>query len=406
MTEILSGSRAEKTRDLRLPPVSWLAWLLSPLRVFAGVLGLGMLSGWGSQIWTNDVDAALRPAWMLLHRGTWRLPASLVVAGETHPGGLSDRPAGMVLLSMPGEVLARHPSRDGVLVLAVLLSAGSAALLVDLLGWRAWLALAGSPLLYVAARTLWPETVGVACMVGCWWLLRRTSLVWPVVPLVALATACRPPLGALIAALVAVELLPHLAGRRRLAALVPGSAGIAAGLAVSVGYCRLVFGSWSPVAGYPVSSVFQPAAFVVGLVSPARGLLVWSPWVLAARFAGWRDAAPVALAAGYTLSSWALFGAWGGSGWAGYRYAIPLAVVIADRCTLRLSSWLVRLLVAWSVGLGVCVEVLVRLAPMPRLSLSLGVPAVVPAVAGLGAVAVVLAVPLLREWGWSRVRTA
>lgn len=307
----------------------------------AGVLALGFGYVRGQ---TTDVASAVGAGWSLVHRGTLAVPAAWAVPGETvttHAGLVSDRPVGMVLVSAVSQVFAfRGPSPWGVLVVTAALVAATVAGFLRVWPRLGWVAFAASPFLAVAGRTLWPETVICAAYVAGLHVFRRPWL-WPLcVPLVAFVTVCRLPAGVLAAALLAAG----LRGRYRAAPLV----GLATGVLALIAYGSAVFGTASPAGAYPVSHHLAWAAVATGLVSPARGLLVWSPWLLAVRLPRcWR--VPAALVAAYVLGTWLLYDAWSGAGWAGYRYALPLVLVAAPH--LRLTTWS-RPLVGWSVGLA------------------------------------------------------
>lgn len=324
--------------------------------------------GWGTSTGTTDVDSAAGAAWMLLHRHTLALPAALRVHDETvRVGGsfFSDRPLGMILASVPGQLGAVAPSRFGVLVLAALLIAGTVAALIHLWGPLAWPAVLGTPFLFVAGRTLWPETIGLCCL-ALVLLARRQGKAWALLPLVLVATMCRLPFGLL---LLGVVLLLEVGRpiRSRGAAL----AGFAGGLLALVIYSRFLFGSWSPLGGYPVAHHLTLSSLALGLFSPARGLLLWSPWLLLIRPVGrWRWV--LVLAGCYVAGSWLLYDAWGGAGWVGYRYALPFAVLAAP--SLRLpATRLGVLLLGWSVALGLLVEGLVPFVAARRDPWSSGV---------------------------------
>lgn len=363
--------------------------------------------GWASAS-TNDIDSALRAAWTLLHQATFVQPRSLAVPGEavrTAGGWLSDRPLGMIFASLPGEVVPSSPSRFGVFLVAVVLSSATAALLWWVFGVRALLALLGCPLLYVADRSLWPEAVGCAGLAvvlaaghargvvgfsgsGPWPRVsvaarpggpaRSAAAGWAVAAAgaVLVVTLCRAPLGFTLAT-VAVLLL----GRRGLLAVV--ASGLA--LVVLVVYAHALFGTWSLAGGYTTPHRVQLGGLVVGLFSPARGVLVWSPWLLMVRPRSPRQWGLAAGLVGYTVAVWLGFDAWGGTGWAGYRYAVPLAVGVVGLVELR--SLLARVLVGWSVGLGVVLLVAVRFVVQDRNALALGAP---PAVLFVGAVGALL----------------
>jgi hypothetical protein len=135
--------------------------------------------------------------------------------------------------------------------------------------------------------------------------------------------------------------------------------GVLAGVGCLVAYSHVVFGLSSPAGRYPVAHKFDLSSLWVGLLSPARGILWWSPWLLFVRVRRDRYAVVLAITAAYVLGSWLTYDAWGGEGWAGYRYAVPLAVLAAP--CLRSPSgrpwlWLFDMAIAWSCAVAIVAE--------------------------------------------------
>jgi hypothetical protein len=343
----------------RKPTLGTLPWLAA---LVAG--GLAYLSGYQARAWVNDTDAAVQPAWALVHHGTLRVPDDQFVPLEfvrTGHGVYSNRPLGMILASVPGQLFsAREPSELGSAVIAAVLCAAIAFVMVRMFGRVGLVAVFGAPLLYVAGRTLWPETVGLLGLLIVLALARRAptrrGALVGVTVVVAAVTICRLPLGLLLVPLAAVWADDDTARRWwRSRTLLAALAGFAIGALVLGAYARWQFGSWSPAAEYPGDRTSHWAAVLIGLFSPVRGLLFWSPFVLTARLTR-RGATAVAWAAAYTLGTWFLYNVWGGQGYVGYRYALPLAFVVAPFvCTD--TAWR-RALVSWSVGLGLTTTVL------------------------------------------------
>jgi hypothetical protein len=330
--------------------------LLATVGTFVAVLGFSWAR---ANIAPNDVDSALIPAWSVTHLGQLAMPPKFVSYGVASQatavgnGIYSDRPPGMILLSIPGQIFFGQPSRWGVTIVAALLTAFSVWAAFKLWGSKSGLLVViGTPLLYVAGRTLWPETACIAMLLAGLLVVRSGRHLWVLIPLVGLATLCRLPFGLLAAAILAVMI-----GRRK-EAWWPAM-GMFAGLCGLVAYSRLVFGLWSPAGPYPVAHEFQLSALWVGLISPARGVLWWSPWLLFVRLRRDRYALVLAITGAYVVGSWLTYDAWGGEGWPGYRYALPLAVLAAP--CLKIPStrpwvWLFDLSIAWSCAVAISAE--------------------------------------------------
>jgi hypothetical protein len=324
--------------------------------------------GYRGYVAFNDSTAAAYPAWLLVHRGTLDVPQTphtLYWVREefvnTGHGIYSDRPLGMIIASIPGQLFTHRYSLTGTNVLGAVVAGLVVYLFARLVDGDAittTLATLGTPLLYVGGRTLWPETVGLACLLGVL-LLRESGAARPgprwaigTFTLVGFATMCRPPLGLLILLVVAADAWSCGAGpRRTLNRCAPAAGGFVAGGGVLALYAHHYFGTYNPAGAYPVTHHAYIGALLLGLVSPARGLLFYSPWLLFVRPPGRRAGHLVLLAAAYTLGVWMSYDAWGGDGFTGYRYALPLAVLAAP--WVRLSSWPAKAAAAWSVALGI-----------------------------------------------------
>lgn len=309
----------------------------------------------------NDVDSAMVPAWALTHLGHLWMPYKYIndpMLGQSvlidHTMRYSDRPPGMILASVPSQLFSGQPSRWGIAITAALLTACSVWMAFRL--WGAFVGLivtAGTPLLYVAGRNLWPETVCISGLLAALLLVRSDRRLWALVPLVAFLTLCRIPFGVLAAAVIVVML-----GRRR-QALLP-VAGLLLGGVMAAIYFHAVFGTWSLVGPYPTPHAVTWWGLWTGLVSPARGILFWSPWLFFVRPQRDRATAVAAIAACYTIASWLGYDIWGGTGFAGYRYAIPFAVLAAPLVVRPKRSWVTRSLfhaaIAWSFACAIVAE--------------------------------------------------
>jgi hypothetical protein len=324
-----------------------------------GAFGLSlMFSMIRAHLVINDVDSAMVPAWALTHLGHLWMPYRYIndpMMGESvlidHSMRYSNRPPGMILVSVPSQLFTDTPSRWGIAITAAMLTAASVWMAFRL--WGAFVGLivtAGTPLIYVTGRNLWPETVCMAGLLAALLLVRSGRHLWALVPLVAFLTLCRIPFG-----LMAVAVIVVMLGRRR-QSLSP-IAGLLLGLAGAATYFHAVFGAWSLVGPYPTPNAVTWSALWIGLISPARGLLWWSPWLLFLRPRRDRATAVAAIAACYAFASWLSYDAWGGTGFAGYRYALPFVILAAPLVARphrsRTAKSLFDVAVAWSFAAAI-----------------------------------------------------
>lgn len=309
----------------------------------------------------NDIQAAQYPAWNLVHRGTLDLSsrplpvsiASELVSNKSHL--FSDRPLGMILAAVPGQLFSDEPTGWGVAITAAFAAAATVGLIARLWGIRvALLCAAATPLLYTVGRTLWPELVCMPLLIGALMLLRADRRLWVLLPLVTGATLCRPVFGLLMVFVLV------FARWRKQPALWAG-AGFLLGIVVLFTYARVVVGRWSLLPGYAVSHSLHFDGLVTALISPARGLLWWTPWLLFVRPRGRSEWLILGTAVAYVVGSVLVFDGWGGDGFVGYRYPIPLAVLAAPmlrRPVSRLYQGLLYIALAWSVAVAVVAETL------------------------------------------------
>lgn len=341
----------------------------------------------------NDQTATWLPARQLLTHGTVRLGEVTGPAGLEVFDGLSDRMPGMIAMLLPFAWLPLLP--------ALALAAGlwlfvTAWLLERLYGRHAALVvLCCSPQLFVG-REFWPQTVCVPLLLAGLWFVRREQLGY-LVPASLVLVTVRPPFVVLAVLLWAWEARTALS-RKRVLAL--GSAGAAAGCVLLLAWSQLLFHRWGLTGGFvhEVHGGYDPLrTLYTGLVSPQRGVLFYCPWLL---LVAWDRR--LCLVAAYVVAEWWQFDAWGGNGFYGFRYALPLVVLAAGR--LR-PSRLLPVLAGWSAGLSLwCLLVdkyaLVNEARDPNL--------ISPALALAGAAGLVLgsAWVLLRGGGPGRLRSS
>ena len=315
----------------------------------------------------NDVTSAVMPGWSIAHRGVLDIPDAywrsniFLQTVDVHGRHYSDRPLGMILFSIPGQAFTPQPTTWGPSVTTALLAALTFVAVLKLWGWRVAGLLAVSPLLYSVDRTLWPEAVCIPLLLVGLLLIRADRLLWLLLPLTALMTLCRPPFG-LLAVLVFAVILWR---RREFAWAV---AGLAAGVAILYIYSHIVFDRWSLTGAYTTPHTVTWHWLVLGTISPARGLLWWTPWLLFVRPRLRRDKLLLLIAVAYVVGSWLTYDAWGGTGFLGYRYPVPLVVLGAAhvrRPTTQVWSVLFDLAIAWSATLAIVAETLVfTLSPL------------------------------------------
>lgn len=325
----------------------------------------------------NDVQAAQVPAWTWQHShtlnlATQTLPVSifpeLVIRGQQL---YSNRPFGMILSAVPGQAFTAHPSDWGVALSAAVLTALSIFLVERLWGGRATLlCAAATPLLFTAGRTLWPEAVCLPLLFASLLVLRSDRRLWLLVPLVGFATSCRPPFGLLMACVLSVYL-----GRRR-AGLLPW-VGLALGTVTLLVYARVLFDQWALLPGYASASHVRIGAIATAFISPARGVLWWTPWLIFARPRRRLDALVFGLALSYAVVSVLLYDGWGGDGFVGYRYPLPFVLLVVPMVRVPLSPGgraLFDLLVSWSVAQAVVAQTLTFSLSRGRHALRWGLP--------------------------------
>lgn len=224
---------------------------------------------------------------------------------------------------------------------------------------------AGTSLATIASQRTWQHAVGVAAVAIAWlWIVRgRDDDRWLAragLPL-AFAIAVRYPLAVVWLACLAYILLTH---RRAVIPYLLWSVGPFAFLAI---YASVVFGS-------PVSNSYGPQlwqwAGLIGLpgnlISPSRGLLVFSPFLAFGLWAIGRHASrrePLwlfALAAlvGMWLAHGLYIGWWGG--WTyGNRYFLEIMPILATGIALawRDAGKRVRYMLAASIVFAVVIQV-------------------------------------------------
>lgn len=319
------------SRERTAPAAEGMPWqrldsvVVVALTVVIGALYLATASYGPAQ--TNDTRAASVAAWSVGTRGSAVLPeawpASSNYWGAQGRGGgvLVNRFPGVAYWAAPVYALTTkgsapaHPFLVGVAPAAVsagLTSAAVVALLFILLRAElrrrtalfATVAMATATSLWsVAADAMWPHApamLGLAVMLLGW---RRGNVLLAGTG-AAVAVLVRPHL---IVAIVVLALFASLWEQRRSAMALAG--GGLVGIAVLTCYSAWAFGTWMPVAGYDAvthldgliaHSPWQTVRdLALALTSPSHGLLVTSPFLLAAAWAllrVWRDVPVWALA--------------------------------------------------------------------------------------------------------------
>lgn len=246
----------------------------------------------------------------------YALPALAgVVPSETFLHNLSKVSAAAIAaasVAVLHRALAERASKDWALALAGLFAFGT---------WS----------FSVSSQALWqhgPATLGLA--LGLWGL-SRAGLRWDALAGFgfAFAAAARPD-NVWLAAAAGLCVLAHRRGR-----VLGFSLGAAIPAALLVGYWVYYTGRLEP----PESDMqrvmftgFQPEAFAALLVSPTRGLLWYSPFVLFGAQTAARGGSPEARwLLGGSMAAWIFFscyGAWVGGGTFGARYFAGVCAVL------------------------------------------------------------------------------
>ena len=341
----------------RRPAIATLGVFLSTFLVYAATMSPAIVN--------TDVAANSLAAWRLAHTGQpWMDGLDLHEDGKVIHYG-EGRAGHMVTTRTPGQIWAAAPfyvgsttdqddltfARSGLA--AAFLTAGAVALMFSGLlrqtgRWQ--LALGGTavfafatPVWSVSANALWTHPVTLLGICGAVWALPRERWWWTGIWF-GVAMTGRVHV-ALIAAVVGLALAwtrrsPTIAVRIGIPTTIS--------LAVLAAWSRYVFGSWDPrgaYAGHEIGSMV-PAVSQGGpgylenlagfLVSPDRGLFVWTPLLLVlmpAVFRGWSSASDWTrwLAVGgltYGLAQVGLNVFHGGDAFYGYRLALePLAAI-------------------------------------------------------------------------------
>jgi alpha-1,2-mannosyltransferase len=344
------------SRDWRAPAALFL--------VLFALFGLTARTGGGS--W--DYYAANYASWHLVHDGDpW-------LDGEAHGGtipGLQGDPEestwvihdapnghtvvkrfpGVIAISLPAYYVAHLAHLDDAMTVVPggLTAALACALGIMLLflamrtlvppvlaGVSCALVALGTPVWTVAADAVWPHTVSVlglggmawAASRGRWWLAGAFGgvILW----------------GRLHAALVVAGFGVLLGWWRRSPRIVAEVGVVSAAFLAGVcAWTRWWTGSWDPLSSYG-SGTFEHAnkgwqhltSMVTQLVSPDRGILVWTPLLLLllpALVRGWREVPDWARALLFGALAYQLAQAWiadplGGDSYYGYRHGIELVV--------------------------------------------------------------------------------
>ena len=229
-----------------------------------------------------------------------------------------------------------------------------------------------TPVWSVSADQLWTHGLTLLSIAGSAASLSRERW-WSAGTFLAVGILARPHI-ALVAAVVGVGLAWSRRSPRPALAIGLTSS---LGLILLAAWNRLVFGQWSVTSGYAQgladvvpgagsSSTIGYLENLAGfLISPDRGLVIWTPLLLLASVTAWKNRRHVPdwtlwLAGGgltYSLVQLALNDFTGGSGFNGYRLALELLVALAPWFAIasaRAGTFLKRaapLVVAYQAGM-------------------------------------------------------
>lgn len=285
-----------------LTRVPWLWWFLVPTCVYLATAAYAVING--------DVLTSNLGSWQLATHGRPYLDQFTYPPLDDHPGRaiwvvldadgreIIGRSAGPVLLAVPAYWLHAHLGGGdtfslvpGAVTAAITtglavalfhstartrLSARDAALATSVLAFA-------TPVWTVAANGVWPHTVTVAAIAGMGWAASRER--WWLVGLFAGISVLGRFQTAVVAAVLGL-LLAALRRDPRLALRVGLPASLL--LAVDVLWTRWMYGFWNPLGYYNPDDLAKwrpdgPVDVVnlLGLlVSPDRGILVWTPVIV------------------------------------------------------------------------------------------------------------------------------
>jgi alpha-1,2-mannosyltransferase len=344
----------------RRSPVALFAALFFPLFLLYSATA----SYSGAQV--NDAIAAAISAWTLANDGTLTVPESAprnVWFVEARGRRVSNRFPGVIGFAVPFYALTRGSAPRPTVPEASVAAAFAAAMAVSLMAFAlrrvvpTRTAVAGAVLLglgtttwTVSAASLWshgPAQLWLALGL----VAAASSRWWLTVPANAFAVLTRPHL----AVAPAVAAAWHGVRDRSVRAALWLSAGIAVGLALLLAYNHHVYGAWSLRGGYGVTvggALWRsPGALAVNvagaLLSPSRGLLGFSPFVLMLLPGvprAWRAAPSWARGAAlgglaYLLLQMQANRFSGGSGFYGYRLPLESLTLATPLLALTYTEW-------------------------------------------------------------------
>jgi hypothetical protein len=302
----------------------------------------------------SDTLATLYPAWNLLHHGTMKIARvhNSNIGDEIHHG-ISDRMPGMIWALVPFSFTPR-PDVASFIIAAFIVNGLTLWAIGSRWGFQAaLLATIASPLVYVN-KAFWPQSIDIlllvlaANIVTKYWQRKPYWLV----PIAIGITITRPPTFALLLGLVFI--LSTIRWFDVLLTMIGGAIGAVILLVFSHHY----FGIWSLRGGYGIVALKHESfwhTLEVGILSPQRGILFYTPWLIFAIIGvskRWRMVALLAFL--YVLAEWKVYTAFGGDGYLGYRYALPFTVLAIPAAIqgMRRAKPLAVALLSWSVGIN------------------------------------------------------
>lgn len=326
----------------------WLALLGSSLAAITTTWRVAM----------SDTLAAMYPAWNLLHHGSMIVTGIHGKTAEEIHHGISDRMPGMIWALVPFSFMP-HPSVLSFILAAFIVNGLTIFVIAKTMGFNAGLlATFATPLVYVN-KAFWPQSIDILLILLAIAIVTRYwqgRLAYWLIPIGIAVTITRPPTFALLLGVV------FLMSMQRFWNTIYTVIGGVIGAAILLIFTHHYFGIWSLRGGYGLTPLTHESfihTLAVGIISPQRGILFYTPWLVFAFLwdrritrRQWNEVAILAFL--YVIAEWKVYTAFGGNGYLGYRYALPFAVLAIPAALrgMRRCRPVAVILLSWSVGVN------------------------------------------------------